>query len=74
MLKPRRAYEKGQSIQGALAIAGEREQPRRTIGPARKKRGATPSRDTVKRDSVVSQKLAALPRPALPPHRMPKAK
>ncbi len=69
MLKPRRAYEKGQSIQGALAIAGEREPPRHMVEAKRRKRGATPSRDTKKRDSIVSQKLAALPRPLKPPGR-----
>ncbi len=67
MLKPTRVYEKGQSGREALIKAGEFERrPCRRTKPSRK-RGAVPSKQTTDRDSIVSQKLAALHRPLKPP-------
>ena len=60
---------KRHSIQGALLAADEVEN-----APTKRRKGSSPrsgnpARSTLKRDSEVSRKLAALPRPLKPPGR-----
>lgn len=58
---------KNHSIQSALLAAGEREnRPSKRIAGG-SKRSANPAQSTLKRDSEVTRKLAALPRPLKPP-------
>lgn len=60
---------KNHSIKGALLAAGEAENDPTKRIKSGSPRSDKPARSTLKRDSEVSLKLAALPRPLKPPGR-----